>query len=194
MSGFEKINTEKERKALNPHRSEERTKRRRIRTESLLKYLEEKLFVVKVNRRYRTPKGKIITKNAWKDHFGSQDPMGFFSGTVSHDLVLELSSDVAAAVITIKRARVASLSSSSRIVVSSFTTLGWISLEAPKNQKGEGSYELRISGVEGALIDELFDVLGIVRLTEKDLINTAGLAEEAITKHEIVKCGQYKLS
>jgi hypothetical protein len=33
MSGFEKINTKKERKALKTHKSEEGVKRRRIRTE-----------------------------------------------------------------------------------------------------------------------------------------------------------------
>jgi len=167
MTRFERINTKKERKALGPHKSGERIRRRIIRTESLLKYLEERFLTIKIHRQYRTPKGKIITKNAWKDHFGSQDPMGFFSGTVSHDLILELSSDVAAAVITIKRARVASLSSNSRIVVSSFTTLGWISLEAPKNQKGEGYYMSKISGIEEALVNELLGALGVTCLTRE---------------------------
>ena len=182
MSGFEKINTKKERGTLKPHKSEERIKRRRIRTESLLIYLEERLLTIKIPRQYRTPKGKIITKNAWKGHFGSQDPMEFFSGTVSHDLVLELSSDVNAAVITIKRARVAPLPPSSKIVVASFTTLGWISLEAPKNQKGEGYYMSRISGIEEALVNELLGALGVTCL-----------AKENPTVSELIE-GEYALS
>jgi hypothetical protein len=137
-----------------------------------LKYLEERLFTIKVPRQYRTtPKGKIITKNAWKGHFGSQDPIGFPCprGTVSYDLTLELSDDVNAAVITIKRARIAPLSPKSMIAATSFTTLGWISLDAPKNQKGEGYYMSKISGIEEALVNELLGALGVTYLTKENL-------------------------
>jgi hypothetical protein len=167
MSRFERINTKKERKALEPHKSEEKIKRRRIRTESLLKYFEEKILVIKVTRQYRTSRGKTLTRDAWRNHFGSQDPMGFFSGTVSHDLVLELSGEDAVAV-TIKRARIAPPSAISKIVVASFTTLGWIVFDAPKNQKGEGHYISKVNGIEEVLVNELLGALGVTCLTKEN--------------------------
>ncbi|MFA6437441.1 MAG: hypothetical protein WC242_04720 [Candidatus Paceibacterota bacterium] len=196
MSRFQGINTEKEREALKPNRLEEKKKRLLIRKESLLRYLREKISVIKVTRQYRTSRRKIITRDAWKSKSGTQSPMGFCTKE-SHDLILELAEDINQVIVIVKRARIYISWPGTRIAVSSFTKLGWITFNVPKNQKGEGSYELRISGIESALIDELFNVLGIVRLVEEDLINATaiGLVEEgAVMKHEIIKRGQYKLS